>query len=254
MRIDAAGAERRLAFPSSVLRHDARCPARAPNAHVRAAPAMPVATAMALASEHESVSLESLLRNQAFDTAGIPAARRPPAFLTVGAITMIAAGATWNPERVDQLKRCFEAGLTCSEIAREIGVTRNAVIGKLSRLGLSRPRDVLAKPLRRAAALAGPKSPRSRRALRMRADILTQRKMLNNAFAAAEPPASDEPVVPIDNGRGCTLLELGERKCRWPISDPGLEDFCFCGNEPVAGLPYCLGHARMAYRRAGARS
>ena len=27
-----------------------------------------------------------------------------------------------------------------------------------------------------------------------------------------------------------------------------------CGNEPAAGLPYCLGHARMAYRRAGARS
>ena len=172
----------------------------------------------------------------------------------LGAITMLAAGATWNPERVDQLKRCFEAGLTCSEIAREIGVTRNAVIGKLSRLGLSRPRDVLEKPLRRAAALAGPKGPRPRRSLRMRADIFTQRKLLNNAFAAAEPRACDEPIVPIDNGRGCTLLELGERKCRWPISDPGRDDFCFCGNEPVAGLPYCLGHARMAYRRAGARS
>ena len=28
-------------------------------------------------------------------------------------------------------------------------------------------------------------------------------------------------------------------------------DFCFCGNEPVKGLPYCLGHARIAYRPAG---
>ncbi|HEY7296891.1 MAG TPA: GcrA family cell cycle regulator [Xanthobacteraceae bacterium] len=174
-------------------------------------------------------------------------------FLSLGAITMVAESSTWRPERVDMLKRCFEAGLTCSEIAREIGVTRNAVIGKLSRLGLSRPREVIAKPLRRAAALARPRIPRSRRLRYVSADILAQREMLKTAFAAAELHVDEEPVVPIDNGRGCTLLELGERKCRWPISDPGSNDFCFCGNEPVSGFPYCAGHARMAYRRAGAR-
>jgi hypothetical protein len=37
----------------------------------------------------------------------------------------------------------------------------------------------------------------------------------------------------------------------WPISYPGAAGFCFCGNEPVKGLPYCLGHARIAYRPAG---
>ena len=166
---------------------------------------------------------------------------------------MGADSATWHAERVDMLKRCFEAGLTCSEIAREIGVTRNAVIGKLSRLGLSRPRDVLAKPLRRAAALGRPKIPRSRRLTRASANILTQREMLRNAFAAADPIPEENPVIPIDNGRGCTLLELGDQKCRWPINDPGSHDFCFCGNEPVSGFPYCAGHARMAYRRAGTR-
>ena len=40
-------------------------------------------------------------------------------------------------------------------------------------------------------------------------------------------------------------------KCRWPISSPGAKDFGFCGNEPVKGLPYCLGHARIAYRSVG---
>jgi GcrA cell cycle regulator len=44
---------------------------------------------------------------------------------------------------------------------------------------------------------------------------------------------------------------LGQGKCRWPISNPGAQDFRFCGNEPVKGLPYCLGHARIAYRPAG---
>src|SRR5690242_12698087 len=50
---------------------------------------------------------------------------------------------TWDSERVEELKRHFNAGLTCSQIAREIGVTRNAVIGKMNRLGLSRPKDVI---------------------------------------------------------------------------------------------------------------
>jgi GcrA cell cycle regulator len=62
--------------------------------------------------------------------------------------------------------------------------------------------------------------------------------MLMAAFPR-QPPAED---IPIYNGCGCTLLELSQGKCRWPISNPGAEDFCFCGNEPVKGLPYCLGH------------
>jgi hypothetical protein len=72
--------------------------------------------------------------------------------------------------------------------------------------------------------------------------------MLMAAFPKPQPPAED---IPIYNGRGCTLLELSQGKCRWPISNPGAEDFCFCGNEPVKGLPYCLGHARIAYRSVG---
>jgi hypothetical protein len=67
--------------------------------------------------------------------------------------------------------------------------------------------------------------------------------MLMAAFPSPQPPAED---IPIYNGRGCTLLELSQLKCRWPISSPGAEEFCFCGNEPVKGLPYCVGHARIA--------
>jgi GcrA cell cycle regulator len=72
--------------------------------------------------------------------------------------------------------------------------------------------------------------------------------MLMVTFRRPQPPAED---IPIYNGRGCTLLELSQGKCRWPISNPGAEDFCFCGNEPVKGLPYCPGHARIAYRSVG---
>jgi GcrA cell cycle regulator len=51
----------------------------------------------------------------------------------------------------------------------------------------------------------------------------------------------------------CSLLELAKGKCRWPLSDPGASDFSFCGNAAVPGLPYCAGHARLAYRPPASR-
>jgi GcrA cell cycle regulator len=164
------------------------------------------------------------------------------------AIIMSTNRVPWSAERIEELKRCFHAGLSCSQIANEIGVTRNAVIGKLTRLGLTRPRDLSRRQLaqRRAARLAHPKLPRVARPRRPRLDIFAQHEMLMVAF-----PTQATADVPIYNGRGVTLLELGQGKCRWPISEPGAADFCYCGNMPVEGLPYCLGHARIAYRRAG---
>jgi GcrA cell cycle regulator len=165
---------------------------------------------------------------------------------------MSANCATWSSERIELLKRCFHAGLSCSQIAREIGVTRNAVIGKMSRLGLSRPRDVSASQLeqRRLARFARPKTSMTSRPKRPRLNILAQHEMLMAVFPQPQPCVED---IPIYNGRGCSLLELGQGKCRWPISNPGADDFCFCGNEPVEGLPYCAGHARIAYRGTGRR-
>jgi GcrA cell cycle regulator len=171
---------------------------------------------------------------------------------------MSAKRATWDLELTEQMKRCFHAGLSCSQIAGEIGVTRNAVIGKLHRLGLTRPRDIAAAQVaqRRAAKLARPTTPRPSSPKtwlpkRLRLSIAAQHELLAASFPAAALPVEE---IPIHNGRGCTLLELGQAHCRWPISSPGAADFCFCGNEPVKGLPYCPGHARIAYRPAGRRS
>jgi len=146
-------------------------------------------------------------------------------------------GATWNPERIEQLRNFVVAGLTCSQIAAEIGVTRNAVIGKIHRLGLGSGRP------ERALARACP--PRSRRS-----PFSPQRpllRLLHADAAGAADGVTTEPV-PIDSAQRCSLLELAQGKCRWPISDPGAADFAFCGNEAAAGFSYCAGHARMAYR------
>jgi GcrA cell cycle regulator len=143
---------------------------------------------------------------------------------------------TWTPERVELLKNRFEAGLSCREIACDIGVSRNAVIGKLSRLNLSREKDGnTRRPARKDPAA---KAPRGRAVPRL------QYQMLRTLYAEPEP-ADDQPI---HNGHTCSLLELSAERCRWPISTPGAEDFCFCGNTPIDGLPYCPGHTRLAYR------
>ena len=68
---------------------------------------------------------------------------------------MSANCATWTSERIELLKRYLQAGLSCGQIAREIGVTRNAVIGKRNRLGLSRPKDVIGRQLERKGVPQG---------------------------------------------------------------------------------------------------
>jgi GcrA cell cycle regulator len=146
--------------------------------------------------------------------------------------------ATWTTERVQQLQQYVTAGLTCSEIAAEIGVTRNAVIGKISRLGLSTGRSRGAIPGRmRAARTRAPARP-SRMARVLRAVA---------AVAPAELIVVTE-APPIESARRCPLLDLAADECRWPLGDPGKADFGFCGNDAIAGFSYCAGHLRMAYR------
>jgi GcrA cell cycle regulator len=143
---------------------------------------------------------------------------------------MFATEPTWTAERIELLKSRFEAGLTCREIAADIGVSRNAVIGKLARLNLSRE-DAGGERL--PAQTRSPKTPRPRRA--------SQRQLLR----ALRPPLVAEPMPTSEHS--CSLLELSEENCRWPISDLGA-DVWFCGNPRAKGFAYCAGHARIAYQ------
>ncbi|UWU89750.1 GcrA family cell cycle regulator [Bradyrhizobium sp. CB1015] len=143
---------------------------------------------------------------------------------------------TWTDERIELLKQHFEAGLSCREIAADIGVSRNAVIGKLSRLNLTRGRTVEDRKVQ----------DRGLAPVRVRKAVpRLQYEMLATIYGE-----TDAPVLagPIDETNRCSLLELSENRCRWPISTPGADDFCFCGNTAPDGQPYCDGHSRLAYR------
>jgi GcrA cell cycle regulator len=142
------------------------------------------------------------------------------------------------------------AGLTCSQIADEIGVTRNAVIGKIHRLGLSptRPRgrpSALAQRMREAR-------PRPRRAPTRISRILRAFKEATTVTPFATSAMTME-LATVDSARRCSLLDLTSDCCRWPLGDPGKDDFAFCGNNAIGGLSYCAGHARLAYRLPSGR-
>lgn len=151
---------------------------------------------------------------------------------------------TWTPERVEKLRNHVVNGLTCSQIAAQIGVSRNAVIGKIHRLGLS--------PGRPPGGSAHSCPPRARHPR-----VAGQRRLLRLMCSEGERVAGAAMPASVESAQPCSLFDLEHGKCRWPLGEPGGEagacDFKFCGNTAVEGFSYCPGHARMAYRLPAAR-
>ena len=155
----------------------------------------------------------------------------------------------WTDERVELLKKLWGEGLSASQIAGRLGsVTRNAVIGKVHRLGLSGR----ATTSRMKSHRARPRMASKRMAkARFSATGNPAFRALYQAEAEAYVPAVEEIVIPLAERK--TIQTLVECSCRWPIGDPQMSDFHFCGKNKVPGLPYCEFHARRAFQPPQAR-
>jgi GcrA cell cycle regulator len=150
----------------------------------------------------------------------------------------------WTDERVALLKKLWAEGLSASQIAKLLtGVTRNAVIGKVHRLGLA-GRATPSRPAKRPVRVARPRPavPASPAAPRLRPAA--------PAVYQAEAPVL-EPLV-LDTGATATVLTLNDRMCKWPIGDPADNTFAFCGRAACSG-PYCAEHNRVAYQPSAQR-
>jgi len=153
----------------------------------------------------------------------------------------------WNDERVEQLKKLWADGLSASQIAAQLGeVTRNAVIGKVHRLGLAtRASSNRTNSSRLRMRQAQPR----RNVQRQRTTAVGNtafRQMLESDLTQGQVAIIEEIEIPLAERK--TLQDLTEGMCRWPIGDPQLADFHFCGRNKVTGLPYCEAHARRAYQ------
>ena len=141
----------------------------------------------------------------------------------------------WTEERVASLKKLWLEGLSASQIAKQLGgVTRNAVIGKVHRLGLS-GRATPAAPTR--TIFKAPRPPRPA-------------TTVSHAPRRAEAIAPSLPSLPtiVEAPGSATVLTLGAHMCKWPIGDPATDGFTFCGRRTGADGPYCTEHARVAYQ------
>jgi GcrA cell cycle regulator len=142
---------------------------------------------------------------------------------------------TWSdPARVEQLKTLWADGLSASQVAARLGVTRGMVTGKVHRLGLNRPKPIhprrtVPRPRPMPAALIPAQRGRD------------QRGHLE-PLPLPPPAATDTPRV--------SLLDASDSACRWPCAEieavaAGLP--YYCGLKKVPGLPYCPDHARRAF-------
>lgn len=193
---------------------------------------------------------------------------------------------SWTDERVETLKRMWNEGQSASQIAKELGgVTRNAVIGKVHRLGLSNrvggkdedddgaaaPAPAAAKPEPAprpepaAAPRAEPPRPTQPAAAAPVASNVTPLPVRKAIIPAGQPlppqpslnEISPEALASVreveKRARKLTLMELTERTCKWPIGDPATEDFWFCGLPSLPGKPYCEAHVGVAFQPMSAR-
>ncbi|CUH53162.1 GcrA cell cycle regulator [Shimia sp. R11_0] len=193
---------------------------------------------------------------------------------------------SWTDERVELLKKMWGEGQSASQIAKELGgVTRNAVIGKVHRLGLSnratssgakaeakpkadaKPKAApKAKPAAKPAAKAAPKAEPKPEPKTEPAVAAKPAQPLRKAIIPAGQPLPPQPsaneispealakVNEVEKtAKKLTLMELTERTCKWPVGDPATSDFWFCGLPVQAGKPYCEAHVGVAFQPMSAR-
>jgi GcrA cell cycle regulator len=157
----------------------------------------------------------------------------------------------WNDERVDALKKLWADGLSASQIAGRLGgVTRNAVIGKVHRLGLAGRATTSRMKTHRARVRT---AQANKRHMRTRPAGIGNSPLRNLYLGDSEPyvPPAEELVIPVNERR--YIQTLTESCCRWPIGDPQQPEFHFCGKTKIPGLPYCEVHARRAFQPPQAR-
>lgn len=158
----------------------------------------------------------------------------------------------WNDKQTELLKTLLKERMTATRMALEISlhgdkVTRNAVMGKLNRLGLcqSQTGDYVKKRTQRECSR----------------DNTLKIKIRRKATMENAPPPKRAPTIPEEpprrqSFRGLALLDLEHFDCRFPRGGPG--SFTFCGSprdtESDPSCPYCKFHKGVAYNSAALRS
>lgn len=153
--------------------------------------------------------------------------------------TPAGTGVWRDPDRVEKLKKLWGEGYSATQIASMLGcVSRNAVIGKVHRLGLPLRGQVFRGQGRKSLPRPREKKTSGPRRVAKRSPLWS---VLEEMKAAPERLPVEEPAP--DLASLVKFEDLTDKQCRYPHGDPKHPDFAFCGKPQAPGLKYCAHHA-----------
>ena len=191
----------------------------------------------------------------------------------------------WDSSMLKKLKSLVGKGLSTAEMGKKLGMSKNAVVGKLNRLGWNaKAVEPVAKKTKAPAKKTEISKSGSKRVLKSIVSKISLKKSTNKKTTKATPvakkttvkanvekkvvvktkeaPVKEKPVIKTASKKTKKDLDLHElliqhalqmanlkpNQCRWPIGDPDSDNFHFCGETVFAGKPYCYEHCRQAYQ------
>ena len=191
----------------------------------------------------------------------------------------------WDNTALKKLKALMGKGLSTAEIGKRLGMSKNAVVGKLNRLGWnakaglntsakttsarSTKKTVAQTTKAKANAKVAPKKTGSVGVIKKIAAKVSGKKTVTEKPTKSKPVVKVKEPVATKTPRASSrtseknlaihqriiqhsleMANLKPNQCRWPIGDPDSEDFHFCGKTVFTGKPYCYEHCRLAYQFA----
>lgn len=180
----------------------------------------------------------------------------------------------WDSGMLKKLKSLVGKGLSTAEMGKKLGMSKNAVVGKLNRLGWNAKasdvvseKDVKTKKDTKSGVKKTVKVLSEKKVADKKVKSTTKKvKETGNKVATVKPaPKKAQEVKPVVKTaskktkkdlalhelliqHALQMASLKPNQCRWPIGDPDSEKFHFCGETVFAGKPYCYEHCRQAYQ------
>ncbi len=170
----------------------------------------------------------------------------------------------WTPAVLKRLKAYHDKGLSTAEIGNKLGFSKNAVVGKINRLGWNveaapvkktvksaAPAKKVSKPAAKPAKVAPKKAEVAKKAT-ARAETKPTPKTKVEAQKKADIKAKDSKKTATNAHQraiqnALDLANLKPDQCRWPIGDTNSDSFHFCASKVHPGKSYCFEHCLQAY-------
>lgn len=173
----------------------------------------------------------------------------------------------WDSGMLKKLKSLVGKGLSTAEMGKKLGMSKNAVVGKLNRLGWnSKAADV--EPKNDTKTSTKIKKVTEKVVVKKTKPVVAAKKSVKEKTVSTKKETvvkatvKEKPVVKTASKKtkkdlalhelliqhALQMANLKQNQCRWPIGDPDSDNFHFCGETVFSGKPYCYEHCRQAYQ------